>query len=363
MRVFLRGRAIPRSEIALIGIGGDTSSVTVARLLENGEVFIPEDYISLGYTNFEVWCIGAAGGRGGGYIYRPDGYPADSRVLGGAGGGGGLHRVGGLLADLPNEVEVIVGQPGLPGENESGHQPYFVNVDGDGRISMPVTFYQNPDWTPATPGSDGGFSSFNGDTARASGGKGGAPVGISAPYALYYPSGELNFISTGRRLAGDGGDGGKGGVALSGGGAEGGSIEIVIGPQYQIWPTYISPKNGTWDGSVGEGGGGGIGGTMRWTAESQLGAGDSVLVPPSVPEALAMRGGKGSFSYADTSVYGPGQPENYERDPVSAWYQFIDTLTGGTGGGAKANKTLPFGSRALGFSPNGVVYIRIFKLA
>lgn len=64
MRVFLGGRDVPRDEFALIGIG-ESTGVPVILLLEDGEVFTPEDYISLGYTNFEAWCVGAVGGRGG----------------------------------------------------------------------------------------------------------------------------------------------------------------------------------------------------------------------------------------------------------------------------------------------------------
>lgn len=64
MRIFLGGRDVPRNEFALIGIG-ESTGVPVVLLLEDGEVFTPEDYISLGYTNFEVWCVGAVGGRGG----------------------------------------------------------------------------------------------------------------------------------------------------------------------------------------------------------------------------------------------------------------------------------------------------------
>lgn len=64
MRAFLGGRAVPRDEFAIIGIG-ESTGVPVVLLLEDGEVFTPEDYLSLGYTNFETWCVGASGGRGG----------------------------------------------------------------------------------------------------------------------------------------------------------------------------------------------------------------------------------------------------------------------------------------------------------
>jgi hypothetical protein len=64
MRAFLGGKAVPRDEFALIGMG-QSSGTPVVLLLEDGDVFTPEDYMSLGYTNFEAWCVGGAGGRGG----------------------------------------------------------------------------------------------------------------------------------------------------------------------------------------------------------------------------------------------------------------------------------------------------------
>jgi hypothetical protein len=375
MRVFLGGRAVPRAEFALFGVGGGADpTVSIGLLLENGEVFVAEDYISLGYTHFEAWCVGAVGGRGGSYIYRPDGWPVSDaspvggRRYGGSGGGGGLHRVVGNLTDLDPEVEAIVGQAGLSGSEDSGHQPYLVVTDGSGRILLPVEFYQNPEWQPAEPGSDGGFSSFGGDICRASGGKGGSPAEVSDPFATYWwNDGSLQSINTGLRKAGDGGDGGRGDVVpFAGGGAEGGKTTFS-NPQ-NIWAReFVKPKDGGWDGSVGSGGGGGIGGAQHWTGESQDGTGDSTLFALSAQEAQAMRGGRGAFSYADTSVHGPGQPEHYEMfQPQPPGYpgtpQPVSTLTGGTGGGAKINKRLPYGSRALGFDPNGAVYIRIYKV-
>lgn len=64
MRAFLGGKGIPREEFAIVGIG-ESSGAPAILLLEDGEVFTPEDYISLGYTNYEAWCVGASGGRGG----------------------------------------------------------------------------------------------------------------------------------------------------------------------------------------------------------------------------------------------------------------------------------------------------------
>src|SRR4051812_4610113 len=60
--------------------------------------FTPQDYIDLGYSHFEVICIGAGGGTGGGYDTLNTGTLI--RSLGGAGGGGGFHRTRGLLSAL-----------------------------------------------------------------------------------------------------------------------------------------------------------------------------------------------------------------------------------------------------------------------
>lgn len=61
-----------------------------------------------------------------------------------------------------------------------------------------------------------------------------------------------------------------------------------------------------------------------------------------VTEVQARQGAKGSFSYSDTSVYGPSS---------TMW-----------GGGARVNKILKYGSRTTGYNPNGLVVVRIFKV-
>lgn len=92
------------------------------------------------------------------------------------------------------------------------------------------------------------------------------------------------------------------------------------------------------------------------------------------PELEATSGGRGSFSYADTKVYGPRQSSQYWITARRAW----DPLTGllisellvpttklivpGTGGGAKAPGKRNYGSQAVGFKPQGLVLIRLLKL-
>ena len=104
--------------------------------------------------------------------------------------------------------------------------------------------------------------------------------------------------------------------------------------------------------------------------------------PAPRPFLPATPGGQGSFSYSDTKVYGPRQlPQMY-----TAWLQWYDSVTGlpqvnpttgelirqplgskgliipGTGGSAKAPGRRYFGSRAIGFNPNGLVLIRLIKV-
>ena len=105
------------------------------------------------------------------------------------------------------------------------------------------------------------------------------------------------------------------------------------------------------------------------------------------PVVPATPGGQGSFSYLDTKVYGPRQlPQMYNRirfkwdyseftyDPISG-YRVNGGVTEnvpisppkgliipGTGGSAKAPGRRYFGSRAIGFNPNGLVLIRLIKV-
>jgi hypothetical protein len=326
-RFELGGQGFPIPEIALPDPNLSSDMPVQVLELPDGVPFEKADWVALGYTHYEVWCIGGVGGRGSSvwagaiwphtqhqevappdvwaqvvasyvttarnsnvtsysgeappgtprppvgvlswnvdpgngwimWILTPEGLAevqnpthtfsvtvytnppsiiGEAGVLGGAGGGGGLHVVSGALADLPDSVPVLVGAAGtdaLPAQDSSaapivtspyGTDPHGYNNPWFYRYTDPVTF------PPGQFGGDGGVSSF-GDVAKASGGKGGGP-------AIVWVGGVAYFAS-------HGGDGGSGGRVAAGGGGVGSS-------------SAANGQDGTWDGTVGKGGGGGRGG-------------------------------------------------------------------------------------------------------
>jgi hypothetical protein len=253
--------------------------------------FYPGNYMQLEYTHFEVICIGAGGGMGGGIDTANTGTLI--RAYGGAGGGGGFHRVRGLLSALGIDCPIVVGIGGALGVEHAN------------------------DPAQTTNGGDGGYSSFNGTTCQASGGKGGKRV-------------QTNAIAS-PTLA-DGGDGGLGNRTNPGGGALGG--------------TGSNPgKDGTLFNNVGQGGGGGAGGIGQY---------GGVLIHK------ATAGGRGSFTPNDMSVYGPGDAVSPEPDTGAG----LLILPGGASGAKAAPLNgLPTvygqsqGQRLPG--KNGIVIVRL----
>lgn len=406
-RIYLGGEGAPIPQIALPDPNiGDSAPIFL--VLANGQTFDKADYISLGFTGYEVWCVGAAGGRGsqgggrivttpedlrsGGVIWKEtiiterysdamwqtvlksyDYVAAESGVTGysveingrptwltvhqfaeyvnpnhlntitvysdpvlalapmygGAGGGGGLHVVSGLLVDLPDSVLVAIGQAGAdapPGQIQSNGpwdpvpppwppDPLYWN--GTYYYDDAVLLNASERWPSVHPtlpkpvaGGDGGASSF-GAIAKASGGKGGGP--------------SITWPGNVRTFTGKGGDGGLGGRTTAGGGGLGSSSDA-------------SGEDGSWDGTIGGGGGGG------------RGMNASTGVANVNPKANSTKGGKGSFSYGDTSVYGVQQNVQLVGS---------DVIPGG-GGGARLPGSRQFGSHAPGFDPNGFVGIRLY---
>jgi Glycine-rich domain len=262
--------------------------------------FDVQKYIDLGYTHFDVICIGAGGGMGGGIDTANTGTLV--RNYGGAGGGGGFHRVRGLLSALPATVPVVVGAGGSLGTEHAS----------------------NPAST--TDGGDGGASSFNDPTCRASGGKGGKRA-------------QSNSLTVTTQA--NGGDGGLGNRVIAGGGAAGG----VAGTPTATGPGTpgVAGVDGTFFQDVGQGGGGGAGGVGKY------GSGGTTC-------NAATAGGRGSYNPGDTSVYGPA--DTPDADPSSGSQSVIP-------GGASGAKAAPLnglpviygqskGSRAVG-DPGAVI--------
>lgn len=218
--------------------------------LVDGDTFHPAQYIDQGYNNFDVICIGGGGGAGGGIDTANTG--TGVRNYGGAGGGGGLHRVKGLLAALPADCAIEVGGGGARGADH---------------VADPGA---------TTDGADGGYSSFNNMTCRASGGKGGKRA-------------QSNSLTVTTQA--NGGQGGIGNSIVAGGGGAGG----VAGTPTAAGPGVagVAGQDGTWDGAIGKGGGGGAGGVAKF------GGGGTTC-------NAATSGGQGSYNAGDLSVYGPG---------------------------------------------------------
>ena len=107
MRVQLSGggEAIPLEALPDLTDLGDTVTVKY----EENDTFNKAEWLALGFTHYQVICVGGAGGNGGAEFYG--GYT----VMGGGGGGGGLHVVEGVLDDLPDSCPVVVGAAGVAG--------------------------------------------------------------------------------------------------------------------------------------------------------------------------------------------------------------------------------------------------------
>jgi hypothetical protein len=75
---------------------------------------------------------------------------------------------------------------------------------------------------------------------------------------------------------------------------------------------------------------------------------------------LASNGGRGSYSFADTSVFGDRGLR--VTSPEAMNLSIPQAVVPGGGGGAKANRQMPYGSRAIGYNPNGIVLIRLTRV-
>jgi Glycine-rich domain len=268
---------------------------------DSNQTFDVLKYIDQGYTHFEVICIGGGGGMGGGIDTANTGTQIKS--YGGAGGGGGFHRARGLLSALPDTCAVVVGAGGAVGSSHASDPALTSN------------------------GGDGGASSFNVNTCRASGGEGGKRV-------------QTNSL-TASTLA-NGGAGGAGNRTAVGGGAVGG----VAGTPTATGPgtAGTAGADGTYINNVGKGGGGGAGGVGKYGG---------------VTCNAATVGGRGSYNPGDTSVYGPSDAPGNDSSSGAA------SIIPGGASGAKASPLngLPtiFGRSKGDYLPGdpGVVILRL----
>jgi hypothetical protein len=446
MRIRLGGLGIPIPGIALPDPNLSGERPTQEIIFADGDEFHKDTWISLGYTHYEVWCVGAAGGQGGGmagvqwdvtteqlvtplnvwnawkdlWRYGAPIYVSEAgrwmtqaehmeytnpahlgwvntwhrsylgiggfegvlspEAIGGAGGGGGVHVVPGILADLPDVVPVTVGTSGSDGSfgqvetpEELTLEPHFWALRDhhfwgaedsryyDDPYDMALLQILNP-WFERWPephnslpppgnGQDGGASSF-GDIAMASGGKGGGKC--------------VSWVGEDRFLSGHGGDGGLGGRLIPGGGGLGSK-------------NFANGLDGSWDGAIGGGGGGGRGGASGPRPRRIMYSVPRALVHQLTSDKLwpdgvsiagrkATAGGRGSFSYADTSVYGQRQyPTTYGAvDANYAEYNWTSgellNIVPGGGGGVRAVRKRMVGSDAQSYSPDGLTLIRLIKI-
>lgn len=294
MRFLLNGKGEPIMEIALPEYTLSGSLPPQTLILEDGVPFLKADWMSLGYTHYEVFCVGGAGGRGADgngrgytlpgepgnglaylgvswpYYYVPlpggggtqhfhDPYLSGGEIYGGGGGGGGMHIVAGALDELPDSCDVAVGQAGADAGTMQISQPtpitpniattYPEAIANPGWLYAPGGVYDPPHlvFPPAADGEDGGASTFGDDICQASGGKGGKACARWDANRLW--------------VSGNGGEGGSGGRSEAGGGGPGSNSDA-------------NPPDGSWDGSIGKGGGGGRGGQqtimppqIQWSAD------------------------------------------------------------------------------------------------
>lgn len=258
-RIYLAGHGDP---IPLEAMPDAVDENAMTLVLPHGYVFNKADFIALGFTHYEVMCVGAAGGRGGKSNFREAGFTGhEIYTMGGSGGGGGLEVVSGALGDLPDACAVVVGAAGADGADGVYSYGAYGGSDGAGTLDR------------GDPGTDGGASTFGATICRASGGKGGlappannkkiAASGNDAMRTVWDGSKWITEV----RAGGNGGQGGKGGQTTAGGGGAGGAsvaggYHPASGNHANTPQTLSEPENGSWDGDIGEGGGGGRGGSL-----------------------------------------------------------------------------------------------------
>lgn len=411
MRAFLGGRGLPREEFALSGVDGADGSTPVILLMENGEVFTPADYISLGFTHFEAWCVGAAGGQGGGAVLyatfdtvkERQVMPSDLwAIYCGVIDPSGYNYpflVSGYGWDDPNKVVV--------NNNDEFYSWYNPTHEFNVYICSNPRLVASPQLQIA---GGGGGSVIPSIPDSAGGGAGGGGVHVV--------SGALADLDVSVDIAvGVVGDNSELGHTRSNGPwtpmpwevftgiidtilqAATGSAKLALNEFFYQYPephtTFYPPQVGEdgetssfgdickasggkgghpakiWSGSAfvidGDGGDGGIGdhdisggggvGSLTpgvrgadgaWDADAGVGKGGGGGHGGAGGVSAATSSGKGSFSYSDTSIYGAQQAPT--------------ALIPGNGGGVRALRKYPYGARVPKYDPDGAVILRIYKI-
>lgn len=408
MRIHLKGEGevIPDYALPDAGIEVDLKPLVVD--LSNAG-FDKRPYVAMGYNTYEVWCIGGAGGQGGGISdqaqflvsrTRPKMSSSDWNLY--------LELMviyaGELTPPYGPYGGTVAGTQAYYQSQFPNHDPYFVSTyrtpfllengsalgggGGGGGLHTAAGFLDDlADITPVVVGQAGaqgvlGQSIVNGawDPPRPNSDLIWSPANTRRKelenyfnnFQNKYPTPHPTFLPP--QHGQDGGastfggticraSGGKGGRAskvwTSGvltkngaGGAGGLGGQTVAGGGAAGSNTADPGEDGFWAEPIGEGGGGGRGGDLT---------------------VQGTDGGRGNYSFSDTSVFGLKEARSYFKtksytydNVTGAITSVIETSTGqrsvpGGGGGANVLGRAK-GGEGLASDPNGAVVIRLTKV-
>lgn len=257
-------------------------------------------HLLTGFTTYEALLVGGAGGQSGQALGN-----ASSRQYQCGGGGGGVLRLSGPIADLPSISALVVGGPGANGADSLSNEAKAGN------------------------GEDGGDTLFNAHMAYGGGGA------IGGQYAI---SGSGGTLSRQYPTNSEGGDGGGNSAALGTGGAGGRAARLEQEPGTAEVINSTAPTMGTYVvGGVAPVIGGGVGGGG--------GPGDCLeVINVGQSTGQARAGGAGNHPDLSSAAGNSG------------------STSGGSGGGANVQTITgvaeEYGtSKPSGGNPNGVLYI------
>lgn len=230
----------------------------------------------------------------------------------------------GELADLSTDVDVVVGQVGADGAG--------------GQIKANGLWYPDPvliywtygsyrgNWHPDVSGWQIGNSPYDplGTNARRM-----EIIDALIAWLVRYPS-PVGFPTP--QVAADGGYSAFGDLVKASGGKGGGPNKVWDGSKFV--PGAYGGAGGVGN-SIAAGGGGAANQDGLWNPATKIGQGGGGGTWPTPA-------GRGSWSYADTTVYGVGSDAG--------------------GGGAKIMRKYFHGSKTIKYSPNGAVILRVYRV-